>query len=252
MGDGLVSTNYMSHTKLVYLEDMSLVAARARVFSSAEEEGRSVVVLDETIFYPQGGGQPYDQGVITTASARFLVEEVRFVEGIVRHIGKYEAGTFSVGDEVECLVDSVRRELHARLHSAGHIIDLAVHSLGLSWIPGKGFHFPQGPYIEYAGDLAAAGDGESLRKKIEEKAQEIVNQASEVTVRFMPKEEMHMVCHSVPDYLPSHKPTRVVMYGVEGIPCGGTHVSNLGKVGHITIRKIKKEKDALRVAYAVE
>ncbi len=74
--------------------------------------------------------------------------------------------------------------------------------------------------------------------------------ADAVSIQFMPKEEMHTVCQNVPEYLPEGKPARVVMYGAAGIPCGGTHVNNLGTIGTITIRKIKKEKDAIRVSYA--
>ncbi len=101
--------------------------------------------MDGTIFYPQGGGQPYDQGVIESAKGKFLVEEVRFVDGIVKHIGMFERGSFEKGDEVTCHVDKARRDLHSRLHSAGHIVDMGMTELGLGWIPGKGYHFPDGP-----------------------------------------------------------------------------------------------------------
>ena len=44
-----------------------------------------------------------------------------------------------------------KRRLYARLHSAGHMLDIVVKNLKLGWIPGKGYHFPDGPYVEYNG-----------------------------------------------------------------------------------------------------
>ncbi len=84
----------MSQTKLKYLEDFSLLKSEARVVEVQKENDRDIVILDETIFYPQGGGQSYDQGTIESASGKFLVEEVRFVEGVVRHIGKLKKEYF--------------------------------------------------------------------------------------------------------------------------------------------------------------
>lgn len=211
------------NTKLFYLEDFDLFACDARVVDILEENGRSIILLDQTIFYPQGGGQPYDKGIIERPSAKFLVEEVRFVDGVVKHIGKFESGAFNVGDEVKCSVDSARRALHSRIHSAGHVVDMAVTALNLNWVPGKGYHFPEGPYVEYVGSL-----GE------------------------MDKEKMKEVFHFVPDYIPEGKPARVVMYGDFGVPCGGTHVGNLGDIRHTIIRKIKAEGAHIRVAYDIE
>jgi len=241
----------MNPTTLTYLEDMNLLSLEAEVLAVEEDEGKTTIVLNRTIFYPQGGGQPFDQGYIRSASETFKVEEVRFVDGLVRHIGMFEHGSFKAGDTVQCEVDAETRLLHARLHSAGHVVDLALLEFPhIHWKPGKGYHFPQGPYVEYAGEIEEAGDIEVFKKELEDKANEIVKRADTVSIRFMPKEEMYTVCHSVPDYLPEGKPARVVMYGSAGIPCGGTHVSNLGTIGPITIRKVKKEKDAIRVSYS--
>ena len=56
--------------------------------SSPWLDGRQTIVLDQTIFYHEGGGQPYDKGVIKAANADFEVEEIRFKDGTVYHIGK--------------------------------------------------------------------------------------------------------------------------------------------------------------------
>lgn len=48
-------------------------------------------------------------------------------------------------------VDEEKRRLYARVHSAGHLLDIAVNQLGYQWVPGKGYHFPTGAYVEYQG-----------------------------------------------------------------------------------------------------
>ena len=240
----------MELTKLIYLEDFNLLVSDAKVLDIAQENGKDIIVLDQTIFYPQGGGQPYDQGIIEGPSGKFLVEEVRFVDGVVKHIGKHESGSFQVGETVKCLVDEARRALHSRIHSAGHIVDMAVTALELNWVPGKGYHFPEGPYVEYAGSLDGL-DKEKLKIDIENLCNKFVEENRETKLLFMDKEKMKEVCHFVPDYIPEGKPARVVMYGDFGVPCGGTHVSRLSEIRSMTIRKIKTEGDNIRVAYDV-
>ena len=112
-------------------------------------ENKFSIILNQTVFYPQGGGQPYDNGIIKNENAIFNVNEVRFIEGQVHHIGTYSKETFKIGDTVDCLVEKERRQLNTRLHSAGHLIDMGLKELGRSWKPGKGYHFPNGPYVEY-------------------------------------------------------------------------------------------------------
>lgn len=240
----------MVPTRLLYLENFDLLTSEANVVAITQENGKEIIILDQTIFYPQGGGQPYDQGIIKGPSGKFAVEEVRFTDGYVRHIGKTESGVINVNDRVTCVLDSARRTLHSRLHSAGHVVDMAVTALNLNWIPGKGYHFPDGPYVEYAGSPNEL-DKEKLRADIEILCNKFVKDNLETKLLFMSKEKMKEVCHFVPDYIPEGKPARVVMYGDFGVPCGGTHVSKLGDIRHITIRKIKIKQPNVQVAYDV-
>lgn len=229
---------------------MSGYTCEAQVSEIVSEEGKVVVILDQTTFYPQGGGQPYDTGTISSGNKKFLVEEVRFVDGIVKHIGKFGGEAFKSGEAVTCSVDRERRQLHTRLHSGGHLVDMGLKHLGITWRPGKGYHFPNGPYVEYSGSLNGV-DIEKLKTDLETACNQVVQQGIETRVLFMPKEEMSSVCVFVPDYIPANKPARVVMYGDFGIPCGGTHVSNLRDIGKITIRKIKQDGENIRVSYSI-
>lgn len=226
-------------TKLLYLENWNILESPARVARITSYKEKPAITLDQTIFYPQGGGQPWDTGTIVGSNGSFKVSEVRFdpETGIVYHIGAM-AGTIKAGDDVQCAVDAPRRALNSRLHSGGHIIDMAIAELGLRWKPGKGYHFPEGPYIEYIGALNEEAK-ESLKAEIEKRTHQLIAQQIPVTTKFLANQ------------LINGKPARVVMYGEHAVPCGGTHVNNLREVGTIVIRKIKQEKEIVRVSYGL-
>ena len=223
-------------TKLLYLEFMHKYVCEAQAVEVVNEEGREVVILDQTVFYPQGGGQPYDTGVISRQNSTFHVEEVRAVDGRVKHIGKFENEAFEVGESVTCNINIERRLLNTRLHSAGHIVDMGMKRLDIPWVPGKGYHFPNGPYVEYSGSLVGV-DTEKLKADLETACNQIISEGIETKVVFTADEEV------------AGKPARVVMYGDFSIPCGGTHVSNLKEIGAMTIRKIKRDGENIRVSY---
>lgn len=240
----------MEPTKLLYMEDMQRLECEAFVEVVEDKDAKTVLFLDQTVFYPQGGGQPYDTGTISGGGTTFVVEQVRFVEGNVQHIGHFEGGRFMQGEDVMCKVDTDRRKLHTRLHSAGHVLDMAVNELGYDWIPGKGYHFPEGAYVEYQGDLGGE-DKEEVGAKITQTIGDILSRNLETEIRFVSKDEMAQLCRHVPEYLPKDKSSRVVLYGDFGVPCGGTHVANLSDIGRETVRKIKTQAGTIRLSYEI-
>lgn len=241
----------MDSTELLYMTDMAATEGSATVQAIQEIDGKTVVFLDQTLFYAQGGGQPYDKGSITSAAATFEVDEVRYLDGLIKHIGHFTAGHFAEGDAVSLHVDPVRRALHRRLHSGGHVVDLALKRLGIHWVPGKGYHFPDGPYVEYEGSLGEA-DKEELRGKIENTCNKIIQENIPTRIEFVSSEELQKRGFEIPPSLDPGKPLRIVYYGDFGVPCGGTHVDQMGDLRHLTIRKIKQEGGKIRVAYDVE
>lgn len=243
----------MNATDLLYMQDFDVEACDAKVLSvSPAEDERLDLILDKTCFYARGGGQDWDKGIIKKDSAEFTVEEVRLDEnGVVHHIGQMTEGSFDTGDAVSCSVDHERRFTNMRLHSAGHVIDMAVEQLGLDWIGTKGQHYPHLSAVEYSGTWEPE-KAEELRAQIETLANQLIEKGSHNTLRFMSVEEMYKYCRHVPDNLPKNKPGRVVFYGTFGVPCGGTHVRDIKQVGKISIPKLKDKKGVIRVSYAVE
>ena len=78
---------------------------------------------------------------------------------VIFHIGKYinpETDTLKPGDQVELAIYPGFRETHARIHSAGHLLDVAMRRAGRKDMkPHKGYHFEKGSYVEYIGVVPA-------------------------------------------------------------------------------------------------
>ncbi|MBW3672279.1 MAG: hypothetical protein KY432_11485 [Acidobacteria bacterium] len=238
----------MSGTELTYLREMQRFESEAVVQTIVEADGRWNLTLDRTIFYPQGGGQPFDTGIIRNESGALAVEEVRWSDEGPRHIGLM-SGSLSSGDQVRLIVDRDRRELNTRLHSAGHVVDMAVDRLGLGWVPGKGYHFPEGPYVEYLGTTEL--EREELCSRIERETAAILDENLATHIRFVDPQELGRYCRTVPEIALTEEQARVILYGEFGFACGGTHVARLADIGGITIRKIKPRGETIRVSYAL-
>ncbi|HLC73519.1 MAG TPA: alanine--tRNA ligase-related protein [Candidatus Nanoarchaeia archaeon] len=241
----------MESTELLYLEDLNILDADAQVLDIYTENNINIVILNRTSFYPQGGGQPCDTGIIESKSSTFVVNEVKTENGIVRHIGIFVNGFFNKDELVTCKINKERRLLLSRLHSAGHVIDMAINNLDIGWKPGRAYHFPEGPYVEYFGILDATKK-DLLRKDIENESNNIVRTSLKTTLRFVSKQELMEICGFIPDYITNTNKIRVIMFGNFGIPCGGTHVVNLREINKIIIRKIKINQGGIRVAYEVD
>ncbi len=242
----------MAPTKLLYMEDSYKLQDAAQFIDITQTEGgKTALVLDQTIFYPQGGGQPYDTGIISQGANEFKVDEVRFKDGIVYHVGNFTRGLIEKGTQVTLTVDEPRRKQNRRNHTAGHLIDVAVKNLGLSLTPAKGFHFPEGAYVEYVG-LMDEAQKEELRVKIEGEVNRLVQLKLPMTAKQVTYDELKELCDFVPEYLPKGKPIRIEKIGeYKAHPCGGTHVSNTEEVGRVSIEKLKSKSGNTRVSYKI-
>ncbi|WP_368893759.1 alanyl-tRNA editing protein [Kluyvera ascorbata] len=205
--------------RLYYTSDNT--EGRANVLScTPEPDGRYAVVLDSTLFHPQGGGQPADAGWIDDEP----VETVQSRGDEVLHI---VAKPLSVG-AVNLRVDAVLRQMHARLHSAGHLIGLAGTEYG--WHPVKAHHWPNEGRITFsAGGNGTLPDAPSLLAKIS--AWQAENFPRQVTFA-------DGLRHVGFGHLPAY-------------PCGGTHVAHLSDIGPVTITQVKLKKGQMIVSYTL-
>lgn len=235
-------------TTLKYLDNTYLFVSEAKVLDIRKTEKGTAVILDETIFYPQGGGQPADIGKISSSSGILIVSDVRLDEnGDVLHYGQFETGNLEKGQTVKLEINADRRTLNAKLHSAAHLIDVAVEKAGIPIVAArKGYAFPDGPYVEYDGEIENA---DSYIPKLEEKIKELIAQNIKVERKYYsPDEARRKGIHA-----PSGKSARTIAFeGNAEVGCGGTHVENSSEIGAITIRKISSKKGTTKVCYQVK
>ena len=219
---------------------METYDGEAVVVAIRAEGDRLAVVLDQTIMYPQGGGQPCDVGSITDGDAHFVVSDVRNIDGVVNHYGLYETPSdqLVVGSTVRVSIDRERRKLNSQIHSAGHVIDMGLLALGITWQSGKGYHFPVGPYVEYIGQIELEAV-QAFRLALETACAEII--AADYPCR---------ISYDTADYK-NGMSLRFVTFGSLAIPCGGTHVASLRQVTGFAIRKIKQDGERVRISYQV-
>jgi Ser-tRNA(Ala) deacylase AlaX len=242
----------MTTTHLDYLEDAYRMHGSAVILRQGEDERGTYLVLDRTLFYPQGGGQPSDRGQIRTEDLVFEVSHVGFLDGEVLHYGTFQQGFAApAGAQVELHVDEERRIYNSRNHTAGHLVGFAGEELHPGLIAMKGYHFPEGAYVEFLGKLTPE-EIQELQNRLETRIQAMIGTNEAVETRLVMQQELASLCRHVPENLPTDKPTRVMLTRFGGMPCGGTHVRTLLEVGHVSIRKIKQRGSSLRVSYSIE
>nr|KJB38609.1 hypothetical protein B456_006G263200 [Gossypium raimondii] len=178
-------------TKLEFYDQMLKLQSKAiLVHYFKGDDGRKALILDNTIFHPQGGGQPSDTGFIcvTDSNLRFCVQDVRSKDGVVFHYGVAEDSSMEneleqgKGKEVILQVDESRRRLNSRLHSAGHLLDVCMRNVGFGHLePGKGYHFPDGPFVEYKGTVPL-NELQNKQREIEIEVNALISKGGKVSI----------------------------------------------------------------------
>lgn len=235
----------MNMTNLIYMTDSYQQELAARVVSCVKKGSGWEIVLDKTILYPQGGGQPSDKGTITGKHGTATVKHVRIQGDDVIHECSLE-GAIGEGETVECAIDWNARYHNMRVHSAGHVVHEAVRLVAPYLEPVKGEH-GKSAFIEYKGSLPI--DKQIL---IEKQANDLINQNLPLKTEFVSIDELKTRASYVPEHLPKHKPLRILSVGeYPPIPDGGTQVKSTSEIGEISISSVENADDHVRVYYEV-
>jgi alanyl-tRNA synthetase len=189
------------------------------------------VYLDRTAFYPNSGGQPCDAGHIAGAAIRDVIDE----GGEIAHVIEGEVPN----GEVRCAVDWPRRFDHMQQHSGQHLLSAVFAEMyGIQTVS---FHLGQ---LSSTIDLEAAGISPEQVAGVEERANRTVceNRAVSVTTEENPAD-----LRKAPG---REGMLRVVtIRDLDRSACGGTHVRATGEIGPISIRRLEKIRNTVRLEF---
>jgi len=229
-------------TTKLYWEDAHLTSFTARVTDAWLQDNHRIVALDQSAFYPTGGGQPCDTGSIN--SARVIDVEMAGDELILHRLDSDIP--LAAGDEVSCEIDWNRRREMIQQHTGQHILSQAFFRL--FGAETKGFRIT-GRSTEIDLTLEAQpGEIERAVARAEEMANGVVFDNREIRVHNVTPEEAAK--------LPLRKESfvadcvRVIeIADYDWSPCGGTHAKRTGEVGLIAVRGWERAKKMTRVHF---
>ena len=213
----------MTATRKDYLAEPQRLQGRATVLEVLPGTP-TIVRLDRTIFHAQGGGQKADRGHIGPARVTHVVHNG---EAVDHHVD--DPAGLAPGDEVTLAVDCDWRWLNAALHTAGHLVGGVVETLypGLKAV--SGHQWPGEGRVEFLGDLRAEDISiEAINARL----------AADIAAR-LPVE-------IVGDPF-TRRAMRIGAYAP--IPCGGTHVTQLGEIASATVRSVKAKGGKVRMGF---
>lgn len=230
--------------------------------------GRDLCVeiqLDVTNFHPQGGGQPSDVGTVTCGDVTASITKVTIdrATGFVIHEGTVKlppdvselALALGVGAKVKCKVDAENRRLLSECHTAGHVVDAAMSRCGMTLPPTKGYHFLDGPYVEYKGSVPPE-QKDALLQSLQAAFGDLIDEDIETTIETLPLDVADKVCNrtaknfEMSDFSDGGD-VRVVTVAGWASPCGGTHVKTTIdlKERKWGVKGLRSKKGVVRVRY---
>ncbi|MFW5935067.1 MAG: alanine--tRNA ligase-related protein, partial [Halolamina sp.] len=232
----------LPETEQLYYEDQDRMEFEAVVLDVLEREEGYDVVLDQTMFYPEGGGQPADHGTLVSEDGSVEVTDVQLRDGVILHRTdeRPEKGEFVTGQ-----IDAERRHRLMQHHTATHIVGAAARQV-------------LGEHVRQAGAQKGV-DSSRLDvnhydrvsreevKEIERVANQIVTDNTSVRQEWPERHEAEEQ-HGFDLYqggIPPGENIRLIHVGDDVQACGGTHVNRTGDVGTIKILNTEPVQDGV-------
>lgn len=237
-------------TELLYLSDAYRRECSARVVEVDADD--RWVVLDRSVLYVHGGGQPADHGRIASPNGEVDVVDVRRVDGAVRHQLAAEGPMPTVDDEVTVSVDWDRRHQLMRTHTAMHLLCGVIWNEYGKAVTGGNME-PLGGRMDFEFDPLPEGFATTVEAAVN--AEIAADRAIEVSfldrnVALADEDLIRTKVNLIPESVTSIRVVDIV--GLDKQADGGTHVASTGEVGTFTITKTEsKGKGNKRVRIAL-
>ncbi|MBI2578802.1 MAG: alanyl-tRNA editing protein [Candidatus Aenigmarchaeota archaeon] len=208
------------------------------------------IELDQTAFFPEGGGNPCDQGKIIKDGIEYSVNEVKKREGRIVHV--LDRAGLQSGDSVHCILDWERRYKVMRMHTAMHcLIQIMFKDTG-ALVTGNQI-YPDRSRV----DVNIENFDRALIEKIVGKANSVIAEGHDVKIYYLPRDEAMKIeglvklAAAMPPNLETLRIVEVV--GVDIQADGGCHVANTKEIGRLKITKMEnKGKSNRRLEFVLE
>lgn len=218
-------------TEELFRENSYIKECQASVVTA----GADGIVLDRTVFYPMGGGQPGDTGTITWDGGSAAIVDTRYGEGGIRHVPAEGSALPAPGAAVRVTIDWQRRYRHMRMHTGLHLLG-SVLRYGVT----GGNIAADRSRLDF--DMEDTVDREEVGREL----QALVDENHAVHCRWITDAELEAQPELVRtlSVQPPKGAGKVRLLEIEGVdlqPCGGTHLGSTGEVGRIAIAKVEKK-----------
>lgn len=237
-----------NHTTKLYWQKPYDTQFSARVAEVWQDDEHVYAVLDSTLFYPEGGGQPSDLGIIQLPQGmRFCVDHVFEQDGRIVHVLSPDqvtaAGVLKPGQVVHGQIDWDRRFDFMQQHTGQHILSRAFELVcNASTV---GFHLGD-DYVSIDLGVESVDDNQITQTE---------DLANQMVFSNLPVESREYASGRLPDHIRRRIPAgsdlvRVVYVGdFDACACGGTHVKATGEIGIIKINRLDRAHGGVRVIF---
>lgn len=239
-------------TKPLYHEDPYMKEFDAKVLQITKLDTRFGIVLDQTAFYPVGGGQPADTGNIKGQNGEAQIVDVQTSKGVITHVASEIIGKIERGEHIRGAIDWKRRFTLMRNHTTAHLMAEAVRrATGMTMeIIGSGLDVEKAR-LDLSHEMSL---GPQL-PEIERVANTVVKENRPVKIRIMARTEAEEYVEKFQESLktlpPNVQSVRIVeVKDWHACACGGTHVKSTGEIGTVKIlRRMSKGKGVERIEF---